>query len=74
MDCCPHTEAEHSTATVCNEVTHYPPEDYPCLCEGWAAAEESEVCRKCAHPRELHTARRICAPASGEPCECMTAV
>jgi hypothetical protein len=67
-NCCPHGEDEHHLVTVCQEVIHYPSEDYPCVCTS-SAAEEG-ACADCGHAGRSHVARRICRPADGDMCGC----
>lgn len=62
--CCEHPADEHHRVTACQEVTHYPSEDYPCLCTGF---EGGEACGVCHHPRASHVVTRVCAQ-----CECRT--
>lgn len=67
-DCCAHDETEHHLLAICQEVIHYPSEDYPCLCTGLAGA--GEQCSSCNHPRDSHQPQRVCRPLSGELCGC----
>ncbi len=69
-NCCSHPEQDHHIASTCQEVTHYPSEDYPCLCSGFAAEQSSGACARCGHPRTSHVTARVCKPASGEYCNC----
>lgn len=69
-DCCPHSEPEHEVVGICEEVIHYPSEDYPCLCGAFAPAEDARVCAACQHKRTSHHRARVCKPASGEFCAC----
>lgn len=55
--CCPHPDEEHDELLTCQEVIHYPSEDYPCLCEGFRG---TDVCDECGHRREVHHATRVC--------------
>jgi len=55
---------------MCQDVIHYPSEDYPCLCGGYESGEKSGVCRHCSHRRESHAFARVCKPASKEFCAC----
>ena len=66
--CCPHPEAEHQHLPTCQEVIHYPSEDYPCLCVGLEG--DGETCEACGHTRGHHRVSRVCRPASGEFCVC----
>jgi hypothetical protein len=66
--CCPHSEEEHQHLPTCQELIHYPDEDYSCLCGGFEG--EGERCAECGHPRERHQISRVCRPASGEFCIC----
>ena len=59
-NCCPHPESEHHTSTVCQDVIHYPSEDYPCLCARFRAGETAEKCGECGHPRGSHRVQRVC--------------
>jgi len=63
--CCPHPEEEHRLLATCQEVIHYPSEDYPCLCEGFEG--ERAKCEECSHAREKHVVVRVCGK-----CECRT--
>lgn len=65
--CCPHSEEEHLQLPTCQEVVHYPNEDYPCICSGLRG---EGVCEECGHAREAHGVSRVCRPASGEYCFC----
>ena len=69
-DCCPHTDAEHAVVATCEEVIHYPSEDYPCLFTGFMAADDPRVCAACNHKRTSHDRWRVCKPASGAFCSC----
>jgi hypothetical protein len=64
--CCPHPPDEHDLITACQEVIHYPSEDYPCLCTGWVGT--GEKCEQCGHARRSHTVTRVC-----RQCECRRA-
>jgi len=55
---------------MCQDVIHYPSEDYPCLCVGFETGATSGVCRNCEHKREAHTWARVCRPESKEYCAC----
>jgi hypothetical protein len=68
--CCPHREHEHHVVSTCQEVTHYPSEDYPCLCSGFAGEQSSDRCARCSHARTMHATARVCKPESGEYCAC----
>lgn len=66
--CCPHAEDEHHHLPTCQDVIHYPSEDYPCLCTHFAG--EGAQCDECGHARTSHIVTRVCKPDSGEHCEC----
>ena len=66
--CCPHDPTEHQLLSTCQQVIHYPSEDYPCLCTGFAG--DADVCLECDHLKRQHRATRVCKPASGEYCGC----
>lgn len=66
--CCEHRPEEHQIVVVCQQVIHYPSEDYPCFCTGLVA--KGEVCASCEHAVSQHTRERVCRPASGEFCGC----
>jgi hypothetical protein len=66
--CCEHSADEHNVVEVCQQVIHYPSEDYPCVCNGLVV--EGEVCAACGHPVGLHVRERVCRPGSGEFCSC----
>lgn len=68
--CCPHREDEHHVLPTCQEVIHYPSEDYPCLCHGFRG--DADLCLECDHPRRKHVITRVCRPGSGEFCACGT--
>jgi hypothetical protein len=68
--CCGHREEDHHLTEVCQEVTHYPNEDYPCLCAGYEDGRQSGVCLRCEHRRDLHARARVCRPASDAYCAC----
>lgn len=68
--CCPHPDEDHQILAMCEEVIHYPSEDYPCLCEGFTGS--SETCERCQHARDRHVTVRVCRPSSGEFCSCRT--
>lgn len=40
---------------ICEEVIHYPSEDYPCLCERLVLDESGKICRDCEHDARKHT-------------------
>lgn len=73
-DPCRHTGSEHHVVNVCEEVIHYPSEDYPCSCTGFAAAADANACANCEHPKLRHATLRLCLPASGEFCACRTVI
>ena len=60
--CCPHPEAGHQLVAICQQVIHYPSEDYPCLCTGFAGA--GEKCERCEHARAQHSRARVCGACS----------
>jgi hypothetical protein len=64
---CPHSDEEHQLLQTCQEVIHYPSEDYPCLCPGYRG---TDLCENCNHPRAAHRIVRVCEPLSGEECRC----
>ena len=66
--CCPHAEEEHQNLPTCQEVIHYPSEDYPCLCRGFLG--DADLCLECDHPKRKHMVMRVCRPASGDFCDC----
>lgn len=66
--CCPHTEEEHQLLATCQEVIHYPSEDYPCLCVGFRGA--GARCEECEHAKTAHVVTRVCKPRNGEYCGC----
>jgi len=66
--CCEHGPEEHHVVDVCQQVIHYPSEDYPCVCNRLAA--QGDVCATCQHPVAQHTRERVCRPVSGEYCGC----
>jgi hypothetical protein len=69
--CCPHPEVVHTIDRTCEQVIHYPSEDYPCLCgTGFIPGEDPVVCRECGHSPAKHVKSRVCKPASGEYCVC----
>jgi hypothetical protein len=67
---CGHGVGDHQENSVCQKVIHYPSEDYPCLCSGFAAPAEGEDCTDCQHPRGLHVTVTRCKPSTGELCAC----
>lgn len=40
---------------ICEEVIHYPSEDYPCLCEELVLDESARVCLECGHEAAKHS-------------------
>ena len=66
--CCPHEEDEHHLLPTCQEVIHYPSEDYPCLCTHFAG--DGAKCDECGHVQTSHIVMRVCKPDSGGHCEC----
>ena len=71
--CCSHADEEHHLTNMCQDVIHYPSEDYPCLCIGYESGEGG-ACRNCKHRRESHAFARVCKPAGGEYCACSRVV
>ena len=52
-------------------MTHYPSEDYPCLCTGFAPADaDPTVCFRCEHAADMHKTMRVCRPADETICGC----
>ncbi len=72
-DPCTHSDSEHHVVNVCEEVIHYPSEDYPCFCTGFAAGEDAK-CGPCGHAASKHMNVRICRPANGDFCACRTVI
>ncbi len=70
MTCCEHSEQEHVVVSICDEQIHYPSEDYPCLCESFAAGGDGSACASCGHNAPAHVMMRLCRPASGSDCIC----
>lgn len=66
--CCPHPDSEHQLLATCQEVIHYPSEDYPCLCTGFRGA--AGKCAECEHAESAHVITRVCKPSSGDYCPC----
>ncbi len=66
--CCPHEEEQHQRLATCQEVIHYPSEDYPCLCTGYRGG--GGTCEECSHRKSAHVITRVCKPKSGEYCPC----
>lgn len=73
MSCCPHPDSDHIAIEACQEVIHYPSEDYPCLCTGYVPGE-GEICQVCEHRHTSHKVTRVCRPESGELCACHDAL
>lgn len=69
-DPCAHSPVEHHVVNVCEEVIHYPSEDYPCSCPGYAEGLRRGMCGHCEHPESRHMTVRLCRPANGEFCPC----
>jgi len=44
---------------TCQEVIHYPSEDYPCLCPGFTAGDAPNRCT-CEHAQTSHVMLRVC--------------
>ena len=36
-----------TAASICEEVIHYPSEDYPCLCERLVLDDAGKICMEC---------------------------
>lgn len=72
-DCCGHPDEEHHLTNMCQDVIHYPSEDYPCLCIGFENGAEGG-CRNCQHRRESHVWARVCKPGGGDFCGCSRVV
>jgi len=68
--CCPHSDDEHHFVRTCQHVTHYPSEDYPCLCTGFEPADDPTQCARCEHDAGMHKTVRVCRPANDEICGC----
>ena len=68
--CCGHTDKEHHLTSMCQDLIHYPSEDYPCLCIGFESGEKKGVCRNCSHRKDAHAWARVCRPSSTEVCGC----
>jgi hypothetical protein len=66
--CCEHKPEEHHVAGVCQQVIHYPSEDYPCFCTGLVV--QGDVCAACEHTVAQHIRQRVCRPEGGEFCGC----
>jgi hypothetical protein len=66
--CCPHGENEHHLLATCQDVIHYPSEDYPCLCTEFEGT--GEKCEECSHRKASHVVTRVCKPENGEYCAC----
>ncbi|HVS31399.1 MAG TPA: hypothetical protein VMS98_08080 [Thermoanaerobaculia bacterium] len=70
MSCCAHGPAEHHVIQTCEQVIHYPSEDYPCLCSGFEQSAQPDVCMTCEHALARHAVMRVCRPDSDDFCEC----
>jgi len=57
--CCPHSVDKHQLLATCQQVIHYPSEDYPCLCRGFEG--DGDSCAECEHARGHHVVTRVCA-------------
>lgn len=55
---------------MCQDVIHYPSEDYPCLCIGFENGATQGKCRNCEHERESHAWARVCRPDAKDYCAC----
>lgn len=73
-DPCNHLPAEHRVVNLCDEMIHYPSEDYPCSCTGFRIGPSSEVCGECGHAASKHINVRMCRPANGDFCPCRTVI
>jgi hypothetical protein len=51
---------------ICEEVIHYPSEDYPCLCERLVLDDSGKVCLECEHDARKHS---FSTPQRGEGAE-----
>lgn len=40
---------------VCEEVIHYPSEDYPCLCDRLLLDDAGKICMECGHDARKHS-------------------
>jgi hypothetical protein len=60
--CCPHPPEEHQLLATCQQVIHYPSEDYPCLCHGFDG--DADLCLACDHAKRHHVVTRVCAECS----------
>jgi len=56
--CCPHPSDQHELHATCQQVIHYPSEDYPCLCHGFEG--DADVCLSCDHAKRQHVVTRVC--------------
>jgi hypothetical protein len=70
--CCEHKPEEHHVVDVCQQVIHYPSEDYPCVCTGLVVRDD-DTCADCGHTVTQHTVERVCRPEDGRVCGCRTA-
>jgi len=43
--------------TICEEMIHYPSEDYPCLCERLVLDDSGKICLQCGHDVTRHRVR-----------------
>lgn len=43
-----------TAATICEEVIHYPSEDYPCLCDRLVLDDLGRICMECGHDATMH--------------------
>lgn len=73
-DPCAHSESEHHPVNVCEEIVHYPSEDYPCFCGGFRSGDTAAVCGQCGHAAAKHVNLRLCRPVSGDFCPCRTVI
>lgn len=68
---CGHDEQEHPFAYACQEVVHYPSEDYPCVCSDYnQQADKPGVCQ-CGHERAKHVLQTMCRHRETEFCSCL---
>jgi len=44
-----------TATTICEEVIHYPSEDYPCLCEQLVVDDAGKICLACEHDARKHS-------------------
>ena len=57
-------------AEICEEVIHYPSEDYPCLCYRLQLDDSGKICMQCGHAARKHsTTTSFSPPQRGEGAE-----